>query len=445
MLENYEFIPLEKVDHTHKKADITIEEQTLIRRTILPGGVTVLTEKVPATFSASIACYFPVGSRDENEEIYGATHFLEHLLFKGTQTRSAKDIAQAFDRIGGENNAATAKEYTAYYARVLDEHLPMACQVLLDMVTSSTIARKEFEVEKQVIIDELAMSLDDLNEVAYDNFSKYVFYNHCLGCPVGGTYETIEKVCREKVIEHYNKNYSSEKLVVVAVGNVQHEQVCELVMKNLEKTLWDTKKTVAPVRRDNILNKIDLYSGTHFTQKDSQQNHIFLGTQGLNASSSQLIVMSVANSALGGSMSSRLFQEIREKRGLAYTTYAFDTAYSDNGIFGVYASCNPKNTNEIINLMNEQLHDVADNGLSDEEIEMTRGQLKGVMLMGLEDNMSRMNRLARHELIFGRYISVEETIKRINHVTSEDTKHLFRELMSKPQIISVLGQDCKTV
>lgn len=440
MLNKYNFIPLEQVDHTDPKADILLDDAGLVRRSVLSGGVTVLTEKVPATFSASIGCWFPLGSRDEDEKIYGSTHFLEHLLFKGTPTRSAQDIAQSFDSVGGENNAATAKEYTAYYARVLCEHLPMACEVLLDMVTSSIIDPKEFETEKKVIIDELAMGLDDLNEVVYENFSEQIFHNHHLGRPVGGTYETINLVQRESVLEHYYNNYSSDKLVVVATGNVNHEEVCELVLKYLAKGGWDVSSAKVPYRRNKDLQQIPINAGKHFIEKDSQQNHILLGTQGLNVTDQRLIVMSVLNSALGGGMSSRLFQEVREKRGLAYTTYAFDTAYSDNGIFGMYAGCNADSTKEVIEVMLEQLHDIADKGLTDYEVEMTRGQLKGTMLMGLEDNTSRMGRLARFELNFGRYVSVDETIRRINSVTSEDTKLLATQLVSRPQVSVVLGK-----
>ncbi len=440
MLDNYSFIPLDQVDHTDVKSNIVLDEKTLIRRSILPGGVTVLTEKIPATFSASIGCWFPLGSRDENEEIYGSTHFLEHLLFKGTNTRSAQDIAQSFDSVGGENNAATAKEYTAYYARVLCEHLPMACEILLDMVTSSTIEHKEFETEKKVIIDELAMGLDDLNEVVYEKFSEQIFMNHPLGRPVGGTYETINLVQRESVLNHYYSNYSSDKLVVVATGNVNHDELCELVLKYLAKGGWDISSSKVPYRRSKDLKEIPINAQKHFIEKDSQQNHVLLGTQGFNVTDERLIVMSVVNSALGGGMSSRLFQEIREKRGLAYTTYAFDTAYSDNGIFGMYAGCNADSTNEVTNLMLEQLHDIADKGLSETELEMTRGQLKGTMLMGLEDNTSRMGRLARSELIFGRYICVDETIKRINSVTVEDTKVLAEEIVSRPMVNVVLGK-----
>lgn len=441
MLDKYNFVSFEQVDHTDSKANMTIEEQTLIKRSVLPGGVTVITEKIPATFSASIGCWFPLGSRDEHDGIYGSTHFLEHLLFKGTKDRSAKDIAQAFDSVGGENNAATAKEYTAYYARVLCEHLPMACEVLLDMVTSSTIENNEFETEKKVIIDELAMSLDDLNEVVYESFSEQIFFNHALGRPVGGTYETVNSVKRQSVLEHYYDNYSSDKLVVVATGNVEHDYLCELVVKYLNKGGWDTTSCLSPYRRSREMKTIPMNSGKHFIDKDSQQNHILVGTQGLNVSDERLIVMSVVNSALGGGMSSRLFQEIREKRGLAYTTYAFDTAYSDNGIFGMYAGCNSASTNEVIDLMQEQLHDIADNGLKEEELKMTMGQLKGTMLMGLEDNTSRMGRLARAELMFGRYVSVEETIRRINAITIQDTKELMSEIVSKPNVISILGKN----
>ena len=441
MLETNNFIPFEQVDFTHPKADITIEEQTLVRRTILPGGVTVISEKVPATFSTSIGCWFPVGSRDEYDGIYGSTHFLEHLLFKGTKTRSAVQIAQSFDSVGGETNAATAKEYTAYYARVLCEDLPMACEVLLDMVTSSTIDPKEFELERNVIIDELAMGMDDLNDVVYENFAGHVFHNHCLGRPIGGTYDTINSVKRERVVDHYHENYSSPRLVVVATGNVNHDELCELVLTNLAKGGWDITGSVAPIRRTRGYENIPVNSGRHFIPKDSQQNHILLGCQGLSHADERLTVMSVLNAVLGGGVSSRLFQEIREKRGLAYNTYSFDTAYSDSGIFGLYAGCNAKSTNDVISLMLEQLNSIATDGLTAEELEMTRGQLKGSILMGLEDNTSRMGRLARADLMFGRYVAPAETIRRVYSVTADDVKSLCADLLSRPQVISVLGSE----
>lgn len=441
MLEKFEVIPLELVDHTDKRADVTIEGQTLIRRTVLPGGVTVITERVPATSSAEIGCWFPVGSRDEIPCLYGATHFLEHLLFKGTTKRSAQQIAHSFDAVGGETNAATAKEYTAYYAKVLKEDLPMATEVLLDMVTNSTIAPEEYLVEKQVIIDELAMGLDDLNEVVYENFASKIFFEHDLGRPIGGTYETIGKVERESVIEHYRQHYHSNKMVVAVAGNVNHEQMCDMVMKHLQANGWDTTSAVAPHRRQKTHKEIKMSVGEHFIPKDSQQNHILVGTQGLNISDPRAIVMTVLNTALGGATSSRLFQEIREKRGLAYTTYAFDTVYSDNGIFGMYAGCNSSSTRQVIELMRQQLHDIADNGLSEFELQMTLGHLKGTTIMASEENSARMNRIAKSELLHGRYIPLEENIKRLQSITNQDVQQIAQYLTEKPEVVAVLGQE----
>ncbi|MDO4917275.1 MAG: pitrilysin family protein, partial [Rothia sp. (in: high G+C Gram-positive bacteria)] len=357
-----------------------------VRRSILPGGIRVITERMPSIRSVSIGFWVGVGSRDEQPGMLGSTHFLEHLLFKGTQQRSALDIAQAFDEVGGESNALTAKEHTCYYARVLNDDIAMAIDVLADMVSDAVIDPDLLEQERGVILEELAMDQDDPTDVAFENFVQQLMGEHPLGRPIGGTPQEIQEVPRQAVWEHYQKFYTPDRLVISAAGGIDHAQIVRLVLDSLAKRGWDLREGVAPVaRRERQESAIVPGATVHELDKKFEQTNIVMGCPSIIAGDERRYAMSVLNSALGGGMSSRLFQEIREKRGLAYSTFSFSGSYSDAGYFGMYAGCLPAKVDQVQELLHEEFQKVASHGLEPQELTKVIGQLGGATIMGAED------------------------------------------------------------
>lgn len=412
----------------------------VVHRSVLPGGVRVLTESMPGQRSATIGFWVGVGSRDESEGQHGSTHFLEHLLFKGTKRRTALEIASAFDEVGGESNAATAKESTCYYARVLDTDLPMAIDVIADMVTSAVIDPAELEQERDVILEEIAMDGDDPTDVAHEHFVAAVLGDHALGRPIGGTPEAIKAVPRESVWEHYQKHYRPETLVITAAGGLEHEAVCELVLNALRTAGWSLDDGVAPVaRRSSTAAVITGTAGLQVVNRKVEQANIIVGCPSLTATDSRRYVMSVLNSILGGGMSSRLFQEIREKRGLVYSTYSFASAYADAGYFGMYAGCSPQKVGQVIGLLVEELEKLAADGVTEAELNKALGQLSGGIVLGMEDSGSRMSRLGRSELVSGQFMDIDETLGCIRAVTAEQVQELARQLAAAPRTMTVVG------
>lgn len=409
---------------------------TRVQRTILPSGVRVITQSVPATRSVGISLWAPVGSRDEGPHHAGSTHFLEHLLFKGTHKRSAMDIAAAFDGVGGESNAGTGKETTDYWARVLDTDAHMATETLIDMVTGSVLDPEAFNTERDIILDELAMSEDSPTDVVHEAFQLAIHGDTPLGRPIGGTPAAIMAVTRDDVWSHYQEHYAPNNLVVAAAGSIHHEELVEWVSEELSTSAWADQASEARTprpRRSTDTTGDEYASEEHAVvqYRDIEQAHIIIGTPSMPASDERRPVMSVLLSVLGGSMSSRLFQEIREKRGLAYTTYAFDAPYSDAGAFGMYAGTSPSKVDDVERIMFDQLALLATEGPTEEELARVRGQLRGGLALGLEDNLSRMLRLGRSE-VTGRYYTVDTSLARINAVTSEDVRALAEELASRP-------------
>ncbi|GMA37083.1 peptidase M16 [Demequina litorisediminis] len=333
---------------------LTVEQDAgaVIRRSVLPGGVRVLTEHIPGMRSATFGAWVGVGSRDETPEHAGSTHFLEHLLFKGTARRTAQDIAVEFDRVGGESNAMTGKEFTCYYARVIDRDLPTAIDVILDMVTSASLTEDDFEMERGVILEELAMNDDDPGDVAHERFTEAVLTGHALGRPIGGTPAIIKSVTRDAVAEHYRQHYTPDGLIVSAAGNVDHDTVCGMVTAALTLGGWDLSGDVAPVGRRDPLAAVDatLTPEVRIT-RDLEQAHVLLGSRGFRATDERRSTLAVMNAILGGGMSSRLFQEIREKRGLSYSVYSFGAPSAETGIWGMYGACNPANADEVERLL----------------------------------------------------------------------------------------------
>jgi predicted Zn-dependent peptidase len=411
-----------------------------VRRTVLPSGVRILSERVPGARSATVGYWVAVGSRDEEPETFGSTHFLEHLLFKGTPTRTALDIAVSFDAVGGEHNAMTAKEYTCYYAKVQDRDLPMAVDVISDMLTSSLLDPDEFETERGVILEELAMADDDPEDVTGERFFEAVLGDHPLGRPIGGDAASIGAVSREAVLRHYRANYRAQDLVITVAGAVDHTALVASVVAALERAGWDLDKEAAPVsRRTAGTQLIERGSPLTVVHRPIEQANILLGVPGLPAVDPRRATLTVLNSILGGGMSSRLFQQIREKRGLAYSVYSFSPSYSDAGLFGIYAGCSPSKAGQVAELMIAEFERMGTAGVTDEEMRRATGQLSGASALALEDSDTRMTRLGRSEITLGEFVDLDEALRRIALVTPAAVQDLAQELFARPLSIAAVG------
>ena len=434
-------LPLEQSD-----LSFTASGGSSVRRSVLPSGVRILSEHVPGSQSVSVSFSVAVGSRDETNNHFGSTHFLEHLLFKGTKTRSAMDIAVAFDSVGGSSNASTGKEHTSYYAKVQDKALPIAVEVIADMLTSSLIDETEFENERPVILEELAMNDDDPQDVVHEAFSSSVLGDHPLGRPIGGTIETITAVSRAAVWGHYQNNYRPQDLVVAAAGSVDHQELIKLVEQGLSIAGWDLGLQAKPVPR-RLLNpaKISRGSKLNVIHRPISQVNIMVGSEGLYVDDPRRYAMGVLNTVLGGGMSSRLFQEIREKRGLAYSVYSFNQGYSDAATFGLYAGCSPAKAKEVTELMIAELDKVAQAGITSEELALARGNISGSLALKFETNQARMSRLASAEIVAGEFMDLDETIERFEAVELSQVQALAQDLISLPRSIVAVGDVSETM
>ena len=420
-------------------SDVMLDAATGVRRSILPGGVRLLTQTDRSVRSATIGLWLPVGSRDERPEHAGSTHVLEHLLFKGTQRRSAMDIATAFDEVGGDSNAITAKEHTLYYGRVRSSDVPMAVDVLTDMITASLLEQEALATEREVILEELAMAEDDPTDVGYETFLADVLgAETALGRPVGGTEQSVNALSIEDVRAHGERHYRPENLVVTADGDTAHAELAELLRTGLRRGGWTLEEGSLPRRRPRSEDAVGTSANTsvqdvstiasHRLIRPAEQNHIYLGGQGLSAVSEDRHTLSVLMSVLGGGMSSRLFQNIREQRGLAYSVYSFSGGYRDAGLFGMYAACRPSRTAQVVELLAEELDRMGASGIEQEELSRAKGQITGSFALGLEDTSSRMGRLGTIELVHGTYTSVDETLEKIGRVDSPAVQELAARL-----------------
>ncbi len=408
-----------------------------ITRTVLPGGLRVVTEAMPGVRSSSVGVWVNVGSRDETPAVAGASHYLEHLLFKGTRTRSALDIASAMDAVGGEFNAFTEKEHTCFYATVLDRDLPLAVELVSDVVLDATVSAADVEVERSVVLEEIAMRDDDPGDLVHDDFSTALFGDTPLGRPILGTVESIRALTRTQVAGYYRRRYHPRSMVVAAAGAVDHSEVVRLVRKAFSARL-DGESAPAPMRTGNRIGPARS-AQVNVRDDDTEQANIVLGTHGLARTDERRFALSVLSTALGGGMSSRLFQRIREERGLAYSVYSFTSQYAGAGQFGVYAGCQPARADEVLGLMRAELDDVAAHGLRAEEIERGKGQVRGGMVLGLEDPGARMSRIGKSELAWGDILGVDDLLARVDAVTTEQVADLAAELLARPRSLSVVG------
>ncbi|NMA51970.1 MAG: insulinase family protein, partial [Peptococcaceae bacterium] len=341
----------------------------MYQKVTLDNGINILTEELPHVRSVAIGFFVDVGSRDETEEISGVSHFIEHLMFKGTDKRSAKDIAETLDAVGGQLNAFTTKEFTCYYARVLDEHFDLAVDVLSDMFFNSKFDQQDIERERNVILEEIKMYEDAPDELVHDIFARSMWNGHALGRPIIGTAGVIANITREQIIDYYHKYYDPSKLIVAVAGNIEHNRVVNKLQPVLErkKSNHSNRKLVLPTPHRDVVCR----------SKDTEQVHLCIGTPGLKLNDDNYYVLQVINTILGGGLSSRFFQEIREQRGLVYTVFSYHTSYHDAGLFCIYAGLSKENIDEVLELVLKQIWDIQNNGCSKEELQRAKDQLKG--------------------------------------------------------------------
>ncbi|MFH8570656.1 M16 family metallopeptidase [Streptomyces sp. NPDC017993] len=410
-----------------------------VRRTTLPGGLRIVTETLPSVRSVTFGIWANVGSRDETPSLNGATHYLEHLLFKGTERRSALDISAAIDAVGGEMNAFTAKEYTCYYARVLDADLPLAIDVVCDMLTGSLIEAEDVDAERGVILEEIAMTEDDPGDCVHDLFAHTMLGDTPLGRPVLGTVDTVNALTPERIRRFYKKHYDPTHLVVTAAGNVDHAKVVRLVRRAFERAGALDRADAAPVAPRSGSRALRTGGRVDLLNRKTEQAHVILGMPGMARTDDRRWAMGVLNTALGGGMSSRLFQEVREKRGLAYSVYSYTSGFADCGLFGVYAGCRPNQVHDVLKICRDELDKVAADGLTDDEIRRAIGQLRGSTVLGLEDTGALMHRIGKSELCWGEQMSVDEMLARIAAVTPDEVREVARDVLGARPSLSVIG------
>ncbi|BBX03154.1 peptidase M16 [Mycolicibacterium moriokaense] len=407
-----------------------------MRRTVLPGGLRVVTEHIPSVHSASVGVWVDVGSRDEGPSVAGAAHFLEHLLFKSTPTRTAVDIAQAVDAVGGELNAFTTREHTCYYAHVLDTDLELAVDLVADVVLRGRCAPEDVEIERDVVLEEIAMRDDDPEDTLGDVFLAAMFGSHPVGRPVIGSAKSIAAMTRTQLHSFHMRRYTPERMVVAVAGNVDHHEVVSLVREHFGPRLVRGRKPVPPRKGTG---RVTGRPSLQLVSRDAEQTHLSLGVRTPGRHWEHRWALSVLNTALGGGLSSRLFQQIRETRGLAYSVYSTMDTFADGGALSIYAACLPERFPEVVRVTADVLEDVARDGITETEYRIAKGSLRGGLVLGLEDSGSRMNRIGRSELNYGTHRSIEDTLAKIEAVTLDEVNAVARKLLSRQYGGAVLG------
>ncbi len=405
----------------------------MVQRTMLANGLRLLSEEVPGMPSATVGIWVENGSRDEDPQENGVSHFLEHLFFKGTERRTAAGIAEEIDAIGGVLDAFTGKEYTCYYARVLTEHLPLALDLLLDVFLCSRFAEEEIERERSVICQEIAQIEDTPDDLIHDLFDLDFWRGHPLSRPISGTAATVSRLQRTDLLRYLDRRYRPDRIFVAMAGGARHEELVDQVGPALSVLTGKavSKDTPPPTTS----------AGVYPHQRDLEQTHLCLGVPCVSQLDPDWYAAYLLHTALGGGMSSRLFQEIRERRGLAYDVTSFLSTYRDTGYLGVYVATSAAWVPEVVELICATLHHVAREGIAAEELRRAKGHAKGGLLLGLETSEARMNRLARCEIYFGRYIPIPEVAERVEHVTLAEVHALAaRCFADENRALTLLGE-----
>lgn len=405
----------------------------------MPSGLRIVTEEVSTSRSAAVGIWANVGSRDEGKPVAGASHFLEHLLFKGTKTRTALEISSSIEAVGGEMNAFTGQEYTCFYARVIDSDLPLAVDVVTDLITSSTFTAEDVDSERKVVLSEIAVRDDDPSDYIHELYLDTYYGDSPVGRSILGTVDSINKMPRNSIYNYYKKRYQPENLVVSVAGNIKHKKVVKMVEEALAKDgFLDVPNNKHEVRAATPIKTPGL-GEVGIIDRKTEQAHILYGFPGLARSDERRFALSVLSSAIGGGMASRLFQEIREKRGLAYTTYAYPQQFAGTGTLAFYAGCRTEKAEEVIKLMRDISESVAQHGLTDEEISRAKGAVTGGLILGQEDTGSRMSRIGKSELVYGEIMSFDDILSKVRSVTPEQVHQLARDLFSAPATLALVG------
>jgi len=409
----------------------------MYQKFILDNKVHILTENIPHVRSVAIGFWVNVGSRDEIAEINGISHFIEHMMFKGTQKRTAKEIAETLDAVGGHLNAFTTKEYTCYYARVLDEYFDLAVEILGDMLFQPKFDDLDIEKEKNVIIEEIKMYEDTPDELVHDIFAGSMWQEHALGQPVIGNTEVIAGLSRRQVCDFYNKYYTPGNMVVSVAGNIKPEEAVSKIRSIFasKEGKVAAREMIAPVPCKDI----------NCCNKKTEQVHLCVGTPGFSLDNENIYVFQVINTILGGGISSRFFQEIREQRGLVYSVFSYHASYHDTGLFCIYAGLSKQNVDLVLDIMFQQIRDIRLNGPKVAEVQKAKDQLKGNLYLSLESVSARMSRLGKSQLYLGEIIPPEEIVNRVSKVTPDKIQELAWEML-KPECFTMAAigpwEDC---
>jgi predicted Zn-dependent peptidase len=402
----------------------------MINKYSCKNGVRIVLENIPTVRSVAIGVWIGTGSRNEDPQTNGISHFLEHMFFKGTKNRSAKEIAESFDSIGGQVNAFTSKEYTCYYAKVLDTHAQFALDVLADMFFNSTFVEEELNKERNVVLEEIKMYDDTPDDIVHDLLSRAIYGDHPLGYPILGTEETLNTFTSATLKDYIHNRYTPENVVISIAGNVSDKFILE-VEKYFGSYEGGNSATLEniPVFQSNRLSR----------KKETEQAHLCLGFEGLKIGHEDVYSLIILNNILGGSMSSRLFQEVREQRGLAYSVFSYHSAYQDNGVVTVYGGTGAKQLDVLYETIQETLEKLKQDGITDKELNNSKEQLKGSLMLGLESTNSRMSRNGKNELLLKRHRTLDEIIEQIDLVTKQSVNGMATSVFTDQYSVSLIS------
>lgn len=401
----------------------------MYNKTVLDNGLTLVSEKIEHFRSVSLGIWVQVGSRDETEAENGISHFIEHMIFKGTRTRTNLQISKELDNIGGFSNAFTGKEYTCFHAKVLDRHFEKLADILSDIFLNSVFDLRDLDRERQVIFQEIGMVEDTPDDFIHVLFNHHFWENHPLGRSVLGTNETVTSIRRETILDYIKDHYTPNRIVIAAAGHIEHE-----AFVNFLRPLYQSLELKGS-KDDHLAPGIKSSVFCHY--KDLEQTHICLGGKGPNYSSEDRYACAVLNTILGGNMSSRLFQEVREKRGLAYSIYSFLSSYLDTGLFGLYTATDPREVNQVLQVVNTEIRKIRQGDITDMDLRDAQEHLVGGLLLGAENTDTRMMRLARNEFIFGRYLTDEEIVQRLEKVTADEVVQAAQNIFTDGRVTLV--------
>lgn len=405
----------------------------MFKKYTLNNGVRIVCEKIPYVRSLSIGIWVKTGSRNETTKNNGISHFIEHMLFKGTEKRNAREIAESIDNIGGQLNAFTGKECTCFYAKTLDTHIELVIDVLSDMFFNSIFATKDINIEKRVVMEEIGMYEDSPEELVHDILSETVWDGNPIGYSILGTKESIKTFDKEAIRDYMNNNYTPRNTVISVAGNFDEDLLRTLLVKYFEG--WKSE-----FKQEDKLQQVKFNPGLKTKEKDTEQVHLCVGFNGIEHGDDKLYSLLAINNIFGGGMSSRLFQKIREKKGLVYSIYSYPSAYKDTGLFTIYAGMNPENLNSVLGMIAEEIKLLKKKGIKSADLEKSKEQLKGNYILGLESTSSRMNSIGKSELMLGTIDTPEEVLDKINSINIEVINEVIDTIFSLNEVgISIVG------